>query len=81
MGYVKVRVIAPGKVKLVHQLDGDGKAYAEDVTVEAQEGAPASRVDYLAQHDGKIGYANVSFSPAGGVDASSVKFPEDLEPA
>lgn len=74
MGYSKIVDKGNGKVVFVHQLDQDGKAYAEDVTVETQAGV-ASRVEYFAKQDGAVGVVSVSFSPTT-ADTSSVKFPE-----
>ena len=74
MGYSKIIAKAPGKVRIVHQLDTDGKPYAEDVTIEAQEGVPASRVDWTDK-DGQVGVVSWSFSPVSH-DTSSLKFPE-----
>lgn len=62
MGFSKVVDKGNGKVIFVHQLGGDGKAYAEDVTVEVQEGVPADRVEWWAKQNGKIGVVTVSFS-------------------
>ncbi len=74
MGSCKV-VASSGKVVFVHQLDQDGKPYAEDVTIEAQKGVPASRVDW-SDKDGQVGTISWSFTPSTG-DTSSLKFPED----
>jgi len=73
MGYCKV-VASAGKVKFVHQLDQNGEAYAEDVTIEAQKGVPLSRVDW-ADKDEQVGTISWSFTPTTG-DTSSIKFPE-----
>lgn len=62
MGMSKVVVDSPTKVRLVHQLNGDGSAYAEDLTVELQPGVDASRLDYLKNQDGKIGVVSFGFS-------------------
>lgn len=77
MGLSKVKVLGPGKVKLVHQLNNDGTPYAEDVTVEVQPGVDPSRIDFLTKQDGKIGVASFSFSAYDNVDESQMKFPED----
>lgn len=74
MGYSKVVNKGNGKVVFVHQLDQDGKAYAEDVTVETQAGVP-TRVEYFAKQDGVVGVVSVSFSPTS-ADTSGIKFPE-----
>ena len=76
MGSSKVKKIAPGKVKFVHQLNPDGTAYAEDVTIEVQPGVDPSRLSYLESQDGQIGLLSYSFQPVTG-DQSSLKFPED----
>lgn len=75
MGLSKVVDKGDGKVVLVHQLDGNGTAYAEDITVEVQAGVSPSRLDWLSKQDGKIGVANVSFSAYEG-DYSSLRFPD-----
>lgn len=75
MGYSKIVNKGKGKVVIVHQLDGDGKAYAEDVTVEAQAGVPESRVEHLAKQDGAVGTVSVMFTPTT-ADTSGIKFPE-----
>jgi hypothetical protein len=75
MGYCKIVNKGNGTVVAVHQLDGEGKAYAEDVTVSVQAGVPATRVDWLAQQDGKVGVFSFGFSAADG-DHSNLKFPE-----
>ena len=73
MGLCKV-VASEGKVRFVHQLNSDGTPYAEDVTIEAQEGVPASRVDW-ADKDGQIGTISWSFTPY--PTATGLLFPED----
>lgn len=75
MGLSKIKKISPGKVKIVHQLNADGTTYAEDVTVEVQEGVPASRIDYLESQDGKVGVFSFSFSPYA-TEPEGLKFPE-----
>ena len=75
MGYSKVVNKGNGKVVFVHQLDGNGEAYAEDVTIEVQAGVPESRVEYYAKMDGRVGTVSVGFSPQDG-DFSNIKFPE-----
>jgi hypothetical protein len=64
MGLAKVVNKGNGKVVLVHQLGMDGVPYAEDVTIENQQGVPESRNDWLAKLDGKIGTVSYSFTPA-----------------
>lgn len=61
MGLCKV-VATSGKVVFVHQLNQDGTPYAEDVTIEAQPGVPASRVDW-SKFNGQVGTIGWSFSP------------------
>lgn len=75
MGYCKVKKIADGKVKIFHQLDSGGKAYAEDVTVESDV---PGRIDYLEALDGKVGTFSFGFTPASG-DTSSIKFPPEAD--
>jgi hypothetical protein len=75
MGYSKVVNKGNGKVVIVHQLDQDGKPYAEDVTVEVQAGVDPHRVAGLASLDGKIGYLSYQFSPAS-PQPENIKFPE-----
>lgn len=75
MGLSKVVAKADGKVVFVHQLDQDGKPYAEDVTIEAQEGVAAGRVDWTAK-DGQIGVISWSFN-AYDIAPEGLKFPED----
>lgn len=75
MGYSKIVNKGNGKVVLVHQLNQDGSAYAEDITVEVQAGVDPSRIDHLTKQDGKIGTAGVYFTASEG-DFSLVKFPE-----
>jgi hypothetical protein len=77
MGYSKVVKVSDHKVKLVHQLNPDGTPYAEDITIETAEGVDEGRLGYLAQHDGKVGYASVSFSPAADEAPEGVLFPEE----
>jgi len=64
MGYSKLVKVSDRKVRFVHQLNSDGTAYAEDVTIELQEGVDPSRLAYLTAQDGKVGIASWSFSPA-----------------
>ena len=59
MGMSKIKVISPGKVKAIHQLNGDGTAYAEDVTIESNV---PGRLDWLEKQDGKVGVFNFGFS-------------------
>lgn len=79
MGLVKVKKLADGKVKFIHQLDQDGKAYAEDVTIEVQKGVPASRIGYFAEQDGKVGVINYGFTAYDDTEENwaDLKFPED----
>lgn len=76
MGYSKVIKIAPGKVRVVHQLDYQtGKPYAEDFTVESE--APG-RLDWLEKQDGQIGTVNFMFTAISDQEsAASVKFPDE----
>lgn len=73
MGLVKIRKIAPGKVKFVHQLGPDGKAYAEDVTVESDV---PGRLDYFEKQDGAVGTLSFGFTPYTDVP-EGLKFPEE----
>lgn len=73
MGMSKVVAKADGKVVFVHQLNQDGTPYAEDVTIEAQAGVAAGRVDWTAK-DGQIGVISWSFTPYD--NAGDLKFPE-----
>jgi hypothetical protein len=75
MGYAKVVKVSDREVRFVHQLDGDGKPYAEDVTLTIPEGVDPSRLAYYAEQDGKVGVISYSFSPANPAPAS-VAFPE-----
>lgn len=74
MGLSKVVKVSDREVRFVHQLDGEGKAYAEDVIIKLQDGVDASRMSFWASMDGKVGVPTVSFSeyPA----SESLKFPE-----
>jgi hypothetical protein len=73
MGLSKVKKLGPGKVKFIHQLNDDGTAYAEDVTVESDV---PGRIAYFEQQDGKVGVLSFSFSPYD-TAPDGVKFPED----
>lgn len=73
MGYCKIKKIGPGKVRFLHQLNSDGTAYAEDVTIESEV---PGRLAYYEAQDGQVGVLNYSFSPVVG-DHSSLKFPEE----
>lgn len=75
MGLSKVVNKGNGEIVLVHQLDQNGKAYAEDITVKVQEGVDPSRLSYLASQDGKIGVANVTFSKYD-QDFPDIQFPK-----
>jgi hypothetical protein len=77
MGYSKVVVVNDRTVKFVHQLDQNGESYAEDVTVELQDGVPASRLEYFVAQDGKVGVASFGFSPLTGIGGPiDLRFPE-----
>ena len=75
MGMVKVVAPTKGKVTFVHQLNGDGTPYAEDVTIEAQPGVGESRVDWT-DRDGQVGTLSWGFSAQPGIDPASIPFPE-----
>ena len=76
MGLCKVVKLANGRgVKFVHQLDGDGLPYAEDITVELQPGVEG-RLAYLLDKVGQIGAASVSFVEYPGA-GGGLSFPED----
>lgn len=74
MGYAKVVKQSDRKVKIVHQLNDDGTPYAENVTIELQEGVDASRLEYLTSMDGRVGILSYSFRAE--ENTPSVKFPE-----
>ena len=77
MGYSKVINKGNGRVEFVHQLDyTTGKPYGETIIVDVPEGVPASRNQWFADQDGKVGVVSLSFSPTT-ADTSSVKFPEE----
>lgn len=78
MGYSKVVNQGNGKVVFVHQLNGDGSAYAEDVTVENQPGVSELRNEHLAKLDGKIGVVSYSFSLVD-PQPEGLLFPENAE--
>lgn len=63
MGMSKVVNKGNGEIVFVHQLDQNGKAYAEDITIKVQEGVDPNRLAWFANQDGKVGVASVSFSP------------------
>lgn len=63
MGMSKVVDMGEGEIRILHQLNSDGSAYAEDVTVKVQPGVGASRLSYLASQHGKVGVFSYSFSP------------------
>ncbi len=71
MGMSKIKVLGPGRVKAIHQLNDDGTPYAEDVTIESDV---PGRLDWLEKQDGKVGVFSFSFSPS---DAEGLVFPED----
>ena len=75
MGSCKVVAKSKGKVVFVHQLSIDGTAYAEDVTIEAQPGVEASRVDWT-DRDGQVGNISWVFTPTQ-TDPTNIRFPED----
>lgn len=62
MGFSKVVAKTDGRVVFVHQLNSDGTPYAEDVTIEAQPGVAAGRVDWTSK-DGQIGTISWTFNP------------------
>ncbi len=77
MGLSKVVKLANGRgVKLVHQLDHDGSAYAEDITIEVQPGVDPERLSYLLSKEGTVGAASWGFTPADGVHG--LQFPEEM---
>lgn len=76
MGYTKVVKVSDRKIRMLHQLDSDGKPYAEDVTIEVAESVDPSRLSYLGAKDGQIGVFSWGFSPAGGLD-DGLQFPEE----
>jgi hypothetical protein len=59
MGMSKIKVLGPGRVKAVHELNGDGTAYAEDVTIESDV---PGRLDWLEEQDGKVGVFSFGFT-------------------
>lgn len=75
MGYAKVVKVSDREVRFVHQLGGDGKPYAEDVTLTAPEGVDAASVLYYARLDGKIGVVSYTFHPVSD-EIEGLKFPE-----
>lgn len=74
MGMSKVVKVSDHEVRLVHQLGGDGKPYAEDVTISLDESVDPSRLAWLARQDGKTGIASFGFSPS--EVGEGVKFPQ-----
>lgn len=73
MGMSKVVKVSDHEVRLVHQLDGDGKPYAEDITITTSDSVDPSRLSWLTSKDGKVGIASFSFSET---DVSGdIKFP------
>lgn len=76
MGYAKVIKVSDHEVRLVHQLNPDGTAYAEDIIVTTSDEVDPSRLNWLGRQDGKVGYASVSFSAVENADTSDVKFPD-----
>ena len=75
MGLSKVVAKGNSKVVFVHQVGVDGKAYAEDITVELQPGVDPSRLAYWVNLDGKVGVASFSFT-AYDQEFSGQMFPE-----
>ena len=76
MGFSKVVKLNESTVKLVHQLNGDGTPYAEDVTIAVQLGVDPRRIDWLMRHEGKVGVASFSFTPSGDPPNDLLLFPE-----
>ena len=77
MGMSKIKVLGPGRVKALHQLNQDGTAYAEDVTIESDV---PGRLAYLESQDGKVGVFSFSFS----ADANAPEgllFPGEADPS
>lgn len=66
-------MLGPGKVKFVHQLNSDGSAYAEDVTLTSDV---PGRLAYWAEQDGKVGVISYSFS-ASSPQPEGLLFPEE----
>lgn len=60
MGMSKIKVLGPGRVKALHQLNQDGTAYAEDVTIESDV---PGRLAWLEALDGKVGVFTFGFNP------------------
>jgi hypothetical protein len=75
MGSSKVKVIKPGEVKVLHQLNSDGTPYAEDVTIKS---SVPGRLAYLESQDGKIGVFLFSFS-ASSPEPEGLLFAEEVE--
>lgn len=75
MGYSKVIKVSDHEVRLIHQFNSDGSAYAEDIIVTTPAEVDASRLDWLARQDGKIGVASVSFT-ASEQSGEGVRFPD-----
>lgn len=73
MGYSKIveKTASPNRVRIVHQLDQDGKRYGEDITIEGPEG----RI-LINGEEGDIGVLSVNFSKNPPEVTTSVKFPE-----
>jgi hypothetical protein len=74
VGYAKVIKVSDRKVRLVHQLDNDGKPYAEDITIEVAESVNPSRLAYLTAQDGKIGVSSFGFRETDAPD--NLTFPD-----
>lgn len=73
MGMSKVKVVAPGEVKILHQRNPDGTPYAEDITITSDV---PGRLDWLAKQDGTVGVFSFSFSPSEHVDIEQLVFAE-----
>lgn len=75
MGFSKIVKVSDHEVRLVHQLNSDGSAYAEDITVTTPDEVDASRLAWLGDQDGKIGVASVAFTAS--EHSGDIKFPEE----
>lgn len=73
MGFAKVEKISDHEVRFVHQLDNEGKPYAEDVILKLDESVDPSRLAYLAGQEGKVGTVSYSFRAT--ERPESVRFP------
>lgn len=70
----KVIAVSDRKVRIVHQLGGDGKPYAEDVTIEIADEVDSSRMAWLVAQDGRTGLVSFGFTAQDAGDG--VEFPE-----